>query len=82
MHIWQLQDAKAQLSELVRLCSTEGPQILTVRGKEEAVLLSKKDYEKILGKKQKFTDLMQKSPLKGVDLSTSRSTSKGRKVDL
>lgn len=41
MHTWQLQEAKARLSEVVRLCLHEGPQMLTVRGKEEVVLLSK-----------------------------------------
>ncbi len=43
MHTWKLQEAKAHLSEVIRLCVQQGPQILTVRGKEEAVLISKQD---------------------------------------
>lgn len=82
MHTWQLQEAKAQLSELVRLCSSEGPQVLTVRGKETAILISKEEYERIIGNKPKFTDLMKQSPLRGVDLKLKRDKSKGRKVDL
>lgn len=82
MHVWQLQDAKAQLSELIRLSSVEGPQVLTVRGKEEAVLLSKKEYDKLIGKKQNFLAFMQNSPLKGIDLDLKRDKSKARKVDL
>lgn len=82
MHTWQLQEAKAQLSELVRLCATEGPQVLTVRGKEEAILISKKDYDAIVGKKEKFIDFMKNSPLQGVELQLERGKSKGRKVRL
>lgn len=29
---WSLQDAKAQLSEVIRLAQSEGPQLVTVRG--------------------------------------------------
>ncbi len=35
MHIWQLQEAKARLSEMLRTCEEEGPQMLSVRGEEE-----------------------------------------------
>jgi prevent-host-death family protein len=43
---WQLQDAKARLSRLVKDAQTEGPQIITLRGEEVAVVQSVKDYEK------------------------------------
>ena len=49
MQTWQLQEAKSHLSEVVRLCVQDGPQMLTVRGKEEVILLSKKDYEHLIG---------------------------------
>lgn len=38
MATWQLQTAKAKLSELLRKVREEGPQIITVRGKEEFVV--------------------------------------------
>jgi len=82
MHSWQLQDAKSHLSEVVRLCGVQGPQLLTVRGKEEAVLLSIKDYEKLIGAKPKFIDFMQKSPLFGLEFVCERDKSKNRDVDL
>jgi prevent-host-death family protein len=40
---WQLQTAKAQLSELLRKVREEGPQTITVRGKEEFVVMRKDD---------------------------------------
>jgi antitoxin Phd len=39
MGTWQLQDAKARLSELIDTAETEGPQIITRRGVKTAVIL-------------------------------------------
>lgn len=36
---WQVQDAKARFSELLEASLTEGPQIVTKRGVEAAVLV-------------------------------------------
>lgn len=82
MQTWQLQEAKAHLSEVVRLCIQQGPQLLTVRGKDEAVLLSKKDYERLMGAKPNLFDFMRASPLKGLDISWERDQSQNRDVDL
>lgn len=78
MHTWQLQEAKAKFSEVVRLCSTEGPQIVTVHNKEEAVLLSKKEYDALTKSKISFVDLMDQSPLKEVELDIERDKSMPR----
>lgn len=43
MGTWQLQTAKAKLSELLRAVREEGPQVISVRGKEEYVVLRKED---------------------------------------
>jgi len=82
MQTWQLQEAKSHLSEVVRLCVQQGPQILTVRGKEEAVLLSKKDYERLMGTKLSLFEFMRQSPLKGLDIHCERDPSKNRDVFL
>ena len=37
---WKLQDAKARFSELIDKALTEGPQVVTRHGKEEAVVIS------------------------------------------
>lgn len=39
MATWQLQTAKAKLSELLRAVREEGPQVISVRGKEEFVVM-------------------------------------------
>lgn len=82
MHTWQLQQAKAHLSEVVRLSIMEGPQFLTVRGKDEAVLLSRKDYDHLVGSKPSFVEFMSNSPLKGIDIVFERDKSKIRDIEL
>ncbi|MFA6037292.1 MAG: type II toxin-antitoxin system Phd/YefM family antitoxin [Legionellales bacterium] len=82
MQIWQLQDAKARLSELVRMCSKEGPQMLSVHGEEKAVLLSKVDYDELIGKKPHLIDFLRASPLVGIKLDLERDQSLDRDIDL
>jgi antitoxin Phd len=40
MREWPAQDAKARFSELLEACQTQGPQLVTKRGVEAAVLVS------------------------------------------
>lgn len=39
MHAWPVQDAKARFSELLDQCLSEGPQLVTRRGTDAAVLV-------------------------------------------
>lgn len=39
MHAWPVQNAKARFSELLDACLSEGPQLVTRRGEETAVLV-------------------------------------------
>jgi prevent-host-death family protein len=82
MTIWQLQDAKARLSELLRNLESEGPQEITVHGKPVAVVLSFDDYEKLSRKEESFVDFMRRSPLCGLNLNLKRDKSPTRDVDL
>jgi len=42
---WAVQDAKARFSELLETCLKEGPQIVTKRGAETAVLVSAQEWK-------------------------------------
>ncbi len=44
---WKLQDAKARFSEVVRRAQSEGPQRVTVHGKDTVVILSAEDYARV-----------------------------------
>jgi prevent-host-death family protein len=82
MKTWQLQKAKAQFSEVVRDASVAGPQVITVRGEDEAVVLSMESYRKLLDRKPSFLAFMDRSPLKGINLSIVRDRSRPRSLDL
>ncbi|MDO8415796.1 MAG: type II toxin-antitoxin system Phd/YefM family antitoxin [Agitococcus sp.] len=47
MHTWPVQDAKARFSELLRASLTEGPQIVTLRGTETAVLIPIDEWRRL-----------------------------------
>ena len=45
MNTWQLQEAKARLSEVIKKAAKEGPQSITVHGESTAVIISQEEYE-------------------------------------
>ena len=47
MHIWPVQDAKARFSEFLDACITEGPQVVSRRGTEEAVLVPIEEWRRL-----------------------------------
>jgi prevent-host-death family protein len=79
---WQLQEAKNRLSRVVEEARKSGPQVITVRGKEAAVVLSIEDYGKLTRRKESLLEFFQRSPLCGIDLDITRDQDFGRDVDL
>ena len=47
MHTWAVQDAKAKFSEFLDACLTEGPQMVTKRGAEAAVLVPVEEWRRL-----------------------------------
>ena len=64
---WQLQEAKAMFSDVIKAAYSK-PQIITVRGKETAVILSYEEYKNLTSPKVSFFDFIQKSPLRDFTL--------------
>ncbi len=71
--VWQIQEAKNKLSEVVAGALEEGPQILTRRGVEVAVVLSFSEYQEMKKKQSSLLELFQRSPLAELDLERDRS---------
>jgi antitoxin Phd len=44
---WPIQDAKARFSELIETCLAEGPQMVTKRGSEAAVLVPVDEWRRL-----------------------------------
>lgn len=47
MNIWPVQNAKARFSELLSACMTDGPQVVTKRGAETAVLINITEWQRL-----------------------------------
>jgi antitoxin Phd len=80
---WKLEDAKARFSEVVRLAGTEGPQLVTVRGKEAAVVIAPETYRQMFPASKNQESLFDF--LQGLGLSefdTERDFDPGREVSL
>lgn len=62
MHTWQMQDAKARMSELVKRAQLQ-PQDITVHGKSVAVVLSREAFDRLSQTQDSLVDFMRRSPL-------------------
>lgn len=72
---WPLQDAKARFSELVRKVRSEGPQHVTVHGRDEVVVIAAEDFRRLKGDKtgKDLIKALQASPRREVDLAPARN---------
>ena len=83
MREWALQDAKARLSEVVRLAMEQEPQEITLRGEPAVVVISCEDYSRLMAPKESLVEFMRRSPLHGLDeLALERDRSPTREVAL
>ena len=82
MRDWALQDAKARLSEVVRLAMEHQPQEITLRGEPAVVVLSVEDYRRLLQPRPSFVELIRNSPLMDAEIDLSREQSLAREVEL
>ena len=48
MKSWPVQDAKSRFSEFLKASLTEGPQVVTLRGVETAVLVPMQEWRSLL----------------------------------
>ncbi len=85
MSTWQLQTAKARLSEVLRRAKSDGPQTITLHGHAEAMVLSVADYRALKGEAEPpktALDIFRPIWGLGLDLDIGpRHPSGGRDVD-
>ncbi len=82
---WQLQIAKARLSEVFRLALSQGPQWITRQGKEAVVVLPAEEFERLVGRTKQPRSLVKffaESPLARAGIDLERVPDYGRKVEL
>ncbi len=79
--VWQIQEAKNKLSEVLDEAIRHGPQIITKRGVETVIVLSYAEYRRVMLSKKKLSDFFRESPLAEVDLDLRRDKS-GPRVNI
>ena len=81
---WALQDAKARFSELVRRVRTDGPQHVTVHGREEVVVVAAAEFRRLQGDPTgaALVAAMAASPYRETELEPKRSRLPVRAVRL
>jgi antitoxin Phd len=75
--VWQVQEAKARLSEVIERARTHGPQTITRHGEQRAVVLSIEDYHALIEHKPDFKAHLLGGP-KVDDFSSERDRDIGR----
>jgi antitoxin Phd len=76
MSTWQMQEAKARLSEVVKRAKHQGPQFISVHGKRTAVVISEEEYARLTGKSEtdepSFLEVLRRAPIGAEDLVIER----------
>ncbi|HEY1835210.1 MAG TPA: type II toxin-antitoxin system Phd/YefM family antitoxin [Candidatus Saccharimonadales bacterium] len=79
---WQLQEAKNKLSEVVETSRKRGPQIITRRGHNAAVVMSFEEYQRLTKPKKDLKQLLRNSGFHELDLTRDKSpTGRATPVD-
>lgn len=81
MQTWAVQDAKARFSEFLDACIAVGPQIVTRRGTEAAVLVSVDVWRKMqAAAKPSLKDLLLSDVARGDLVLPERGQARRRRV--
>lgn len=79
---WTVAEAKAKFSEVLNKAEKEGPQRITRRGEETAVVVSKKEWERRTKRKGTLLEFFKESPLWGSGIEIPPREKSGRKIEL
>ena len=81
-HAWSVADAKARLSELIDQVIHDGPQAITRRGEEVAVVVSIEEWHRKTNRSGSLAEFLAGSPLRDSDLEIDRVDIRARDVAL
>ncbi len=79
---WQIQDASAKFSQLVKKVKGSGTQVITKRGTPVVVVMSKQHYDELTRPSNSLLAFFRETPLAEIDLDISRSNDLPREVEL
>ena len=81
---WRLQDAKARFSELVRMAHRDGPQHVTLHGRDAVVVLDADEFKRLKGTHtgELLIEALQASAYRQIEIEPARSSMPVRAVKL
>jgi prevent-host-death family protein len=67
---WRLQDAKARFSEVVRMAHRDGPQVVTLHGREAVVVIDAAEFNRLKGARTGglLIEALQASPYPEIEI--------------
>lgn len=81
-NIWQIQEAKARFSEVISNATTKGYQTITKLGEPVAIIISKKEFDKMQRPEISLLDFFKNAPCPEIDLDIKRSRDLPRDIEL
>ncbi len=79
---WQIQEAKAKFSQLIKETATSGYQTITKNGEPVAYIVSKEEFEIYLKPQKSLLEVLDQCPYPEVNLDIKRSSDTIREIDL
>lgn len=81
---WKLGEAKARLSEVVRLAVAGQPQRVTVNGRDAVVVVAARDFDRLQAPSgaPSLHDLLSRSPLSRLEFEQGAIVGPVRNVDI
>ena len=81
MNTWSVQDAKARFSEFLEACLSDGPQMVTKRGAEAAVLVPAAEWRRLhAAAKPSLKELLLSNAARTEYLVAPRGSARRRRV--
>jgi antitoxin Phd len=81
MQTWAVQDAKARFSEFLDACLAKGPQIVTRRGAQEAILVPLEQWNRLQSSaKPSLKELLLADQARGALLPPTRGKARRRPI--
>jgi prevent-host-death family protein len=79
---WQIQEAKAKFSQLIKETTSSGYQTITKNGEPVAYIVSKEEFEIYLKPQKSLLEVLDQCPYPEIDLDITRRNEKIREPNL
>jgi prevent-host-death family protein len=79
---WSVAQAKARLSEVIDRALSDGPQVITRKGRKTVIVVSAEEWERKTKRAGNLAEFFAGSPLRGSGIAIERTADGPRDIDL